>query len=174
MSAAVPASSAIAALTRLDGYMAAAGYDTDHPWRLEIASTQNVAPANAPTGEIATKRTSFVSPGAHCTVHVRDIDVDDRIDLLTAQLVAILRVLPSDGYAPHIARVIQMTAQTADELFAKARNGEDGTSVLSDIAELLDMIQDDDRTDHLHWLCQQITNELIAIFTEIDKRRTPQ
>lgn len=27
-----------AALAKLDGYMAAAGYDTDHPWRTEIAT----------------------------------------------------------------------------------------------------------------------------------------
>lgn len=39
MNAAVPASSAVAVLTRLDGYMASTGYDTDHPWRSEIAAS---------------------------------------------------------------------------------------------------------------------------------------
>lgn len=30
--------SPLAALTNLDGYMSAAGYDADHPWRTEIAT----------------------------------------------------------------------------------------------------------------------------------------
>lgn len=38
MSAAVLALSAVAVLAKLDGYMAAAGYDTDHPWRCEIGA----------------------------------------------------------------------------------------------------------------------------------------
>lgn len=43
-----------AVLIRLDGYMAAAGYDTDHPWRSEIAtalapSTSTITTVNALT-----------------------------------------------------------------------------------------------------------------------------
>lgn len=44
MTAAACMSSGASVLNKLDGYMAAAGYDTDHPWRSEIA-TALAAPA---------------------------------------------------------------------------------------------------------------------------------
>lgn len=35
---------AVAILQKLDGYMAASGYDADHPWRREIASASETGP----------------------------------------------------------------------------------------------------------------------------------
>ena len=46
MSAANPAPSLTAALVNLDGYMAAAGYGPDHPWRCEIGAAL-AAPSSA-------------------------------------------------------------------------------------------------------------------------------
>lgn len=48
MSAASPAALSVAVLTNLDGYMAAAGYDTAHPWRSEIAAALAI-PAPIPS-----------------------------------------------------------------------------------------------------------------------------
>ncbi|MFC0132003.1 hypothetical protein CR105_16080 [Massilia eurypsychrophila] len=53
-----------AVLTRLDGYMAASGFGTDHPWRSEITS-------------------ALAAPGATLVSRGRDIDAADDIDTYT-------------------------------------------------------------------------------------------
>lgn len=148
-------------LEKLNAYMEAAGYATDHPWRLEIASSLNSPAQNAADGEVAAPKNPFVFTGAlHCVIEILPLQVEDRINLLTGQLAAILQVMSPDGYDPHIAHIIQMLAKMAAELAEKVRNRSDGSVLVADIRETLYMIQDEERTDHVHWLCQQIVDEL--------------
>jgi hypothetical protein len=152
-------------LAKLNGYMEAAGYAADHPWRLEIASTLNSPAKKAADDEVEAPKNPFVfTGGVHCVIEILDLEVDDRINLLTGQLAEILRVMSPDGYYPHIAHIIQTTAEMAAELAEKVRRGIDGLALADDIRELLYMIQDEKRTDHVHWLCQQIVEELVFIF----------
>lgn len=62
MNAAASTSSAIAVLARLDSYMAASGYDAEHPWRSEIVAALAV-PALA-QHDVDTEHPAAVTAGA--------------------------------------------------------------------------------------------------------------
>jgi hypothetical protein len=108
---------------------------------------------------------SIVLRAPYSEVHVTNLDAEDHISMRAKQLAAIIRVMPSDGYAPHIARIIPLLATMAAELVEKNSRGDDVTAVVDDIRDLLFMTQRDDVTDHIHWLCLQIAQELADIFS---------
>lgn len=64
MTAAATSSSA-SALNKLDGYMAAAGYDTDHPWRSEVASALSTSAASEANNA---SMSATVTP-SQCPIH---------------------------------------------------------------------------------------------------------
>jgi hypothetical protein len=116
----------------------------------------------------AVEAPGFIVNAPYSEVHITTLDATDHVGMRAKQLAGILRVMPSDGYASHIARIIPMLATMAAELVEKIRQGDDVTAVLDDIRDLLLMIQREDETDHLHWLCLQIADELAKIFAAVD------
>lgn len=150
MSAAVPASSSASVLNKLDGYMAAAGYDTDHPWRAEISE----AVANLPSHGISAN-------APYSQAHIPFAEINDHIIMRSKQLAAILAVIPTAGYSP---QMISLVGQMADNLVAEVRRADGGSplagQIASQLAELLLMIQGSQGPCDLLWLCQQIANEL--------------
>lgn len=139
-----------AALTKLDGYMAAAGYDTDHPWRSEIATALAY-----PTSD------GITVSAPYSQAHIPFAEVSDHIMMRSKQIAAILAVIPTAGYS---AQMISLVGQLADNLVVEVRRADGGSplagQIASQLAELLLMIQGEQGPCDLLWLCQQIANEL--------------
>lgn len=154
MSAALLDSSAVAVLAKLDGYMAAAGYDTAHPWRAEISEATKT---NSPPHGISVN-------APYSQAHIPIDEVDDHIMMRSKQLAAILAIIPTAGYSP---QMISLLGQMADNLVAEVRRADGGSplagQIASQLAELLLMIQGEQGPCDLLWLCQQIANELYEV-----------
>lgn len=90
-----------AVLTRLDGYMGAAGYDTDHPWRSEIAAALAI-PRPAPCVAKA--------------VHASTVDIDTAAGIIVDLLKLAEGQCGRDGDICQVKSAIRAVGRYVDDI----------------------------------------------------------
>lgn len=150
-----------AILCNLDGYMAAAGYDTDHPWRREIST------ALVPSAKVEAQEAGIlVVHTPFGLMQVARTEACDHASMRARQLSGLLALMSGADEADDMLR---LCARIGEEVAESLRRFlRDRTSTFDDelalqtrqIAHLLVAVQPEDGPSEILWLAQQLANEL--------------
>ena len=152
---------AIETLVKLDGYMAASGYESDHPWRREIGAGLLLS-AKVEQREIS----SLVIRTPFGAMHVDRTDEADHASMRVRQLAALLALMCSadevDGMLHLAARISAEASAAIHRVLYGCTSTFDKelAAQTSQIAQLLILIQPEKGPDDMLWLAQQLADEL--------------
>lgn len=152
---------ATAILCNLDGYMAAAGYDTDHPWRREISTA--LPPSVQVEAREADVRVVHTPFGL---MHVCRTEASDHASMRARQLAGLLALMSGAGDASDLTRLCaRISAEVAESIrlvLCDRTSTFDNEPALQtrQIAHLLVAVQPEDGPSEILWLAQQLANEL--------------
>ena len=146
-------------LVNLDGYMAAAGYGADHPWRREIGAALRPAPQAKQQGI-----SSVVLRTPYGRLYINHTEENEHADMRAKQLAGLLALMSgADGSDDMLRLAAKLSAEAGEAirmLCSQVPNIGDAALASRQIAQLLLLIQPEEGADDMLWLAIQLANEL--------------
>jgi hypothetical protein len=146
-----------ATLTKLDGYMAAAGYDAGHAWRVEIAASLALP-----------ESTDVTVCAPYSSVRIPMTDAEDHAIMKAKQLSFCINHMPVGAYSEPI---VLLARRLADELVPATRAGNGAALLIGQLDDILRLVAGDaDHCDVL-WMCRQLVDEVQETVFALDAEK---